>query len=393
MNYKKENWNKKTQEEQMLILDVEWSRRIPGHKRNNLAMNRIITYTTYAIEDEKNKWLITELSMLLDDVKRFKDNSMDTTLEKRITDEISSLRAKVEQPHEPTWIDILESEFDVDVPEEQITICQYDENDKCIGEFTGLFKETFDSIQGFEKYYYRVAYQCKDTVKDKISDRHFGVKVSSIGGLKFDIRDHLNRYLNYMVGQYAKRKDEDDLWEYNYWYVINQYNRLHKLTLGFEQLDKSEFEREIGGIIKKYSFVEIDDLKTYQGKPGIYLMVLDDYNVCYIGQAQKSIKTRVMAHWSRNNYFTGTGIDLFKAQDTTRLFAIIENDIRKLDAIEHEIITGTNHAFLLNVLEGSFEYLINNGKPLVSEDTLEFEDLDVDSAVQKIKHLFIHHAD
>ena len=64
MNYKKENWNKKTQEEQMLILDVEWSRRIPGHKRNNLAMNRIITYTTYAIEDEKNKWLITELSML-----------------------------------------------------------------------------------------------------------------------------------------------------------------------------------------------------------------------------------------------------------------------------------------------------------------------------------------
>ena len=77
---------------------------------------------------------------------------------------------------------------------------------------------------------------------------------------------------------------------------------------------------------------------------GLYFLILDKYNRCYVGQSN-DIKRRIQTHWSKVNYAT-TGIDMFKAYDTTRIYV---NPVKKeLDKWETTAILDIEQKYLLN---------------------------------------------
>lgn len=101
-----------------------------------------------------------------------------------------------------------------------------------------------------------------------------------------------------------------------YWHFVYD-NYVTKLRY----LDKNILKKEIDNfLLEPPFFVQITDLNSLKGISGIYLMILDNYNNCYIGQSN-DMKRRIQRHWSRKDYLSGHGIDLYKAKDTTRIFA------------------------------------------------------------------------
>lgn len=201
------------------------------------------------------------------------------------------------------------------------TICQYDmQTDKKIKEYTGTFNMIFRKIPNFKNYYYRFKI-FENTSRVKVTDIHFGVQVSDFGSLTISEGDYMNKRLNYCIQNWVDENDKpiNANGIFNnlaYWHFTYD-NYVTKLCY----LDKNIFKKEIDNfLLENPFFVQITDLNSLKGISGIYLMILDNYNNCYIGQSN-DMKRRIQRHWSRKDYLSGHGIDLYKAKDTTRIFA------------------------------------------------------------------------
>ncbi|MCA1066182.1 GIY-YIG nuclease family protein (plasmid) [Rossellomorea sp. AcN35-11] len=101
----------------------------------------------------------------------------------------------------------------------------------------------------------------------------------------------------------------------------------------FSSLSPESFNQEIDSFLSENTeFNEVDDLNRYDGKPGYYIMALDEYCQLYVGTT-KDIKKRIRQHWSNSKPFdrllfpqgnvegSMLSIDSFRAMDTTRIFA------------------------------------------------------------------------
>lgn len=169
--------------------------------------------------------------------------------------------------------------------------------------------------------------------------------------------------------------------EYNPKFLENKYNDImenFKLNMDyFNHLDKNKFNKILYKFLKKYKFIECDDLNEVKEVSGIYILVLDEYKQVYIGKAE-NIKRRIMSHWSSKKNFTRLlfgnkenskiSIDSFGALDTTRIFYKNESYYSDLDKIEKKLVDEFDDAYLLNRTGGGFnssEYLSFN-KILVS---------------------------
>lgn len=105
----------------------------------------------------------------------------------------------------------------------------------------------------------------------------------------------------------------------------------------FSLLSNDEFNKEIEEFLKRnMQFTEVFDLNLYYGKPGYYVMVLDEYCQVYIGTAV-DIKRRIRQHWTKSKSFDRLlfpmgnvdssilSIDSFRALDTTRIYIYTYN--------------------------------------------------------------------
>lgn len=105
----------------------------------------------------------------------------------------------------------------------------------------------------------------------------------------------------------------------------------------FSLLDHNEYNEEIKKFLKiNKKFTEVIDLTLYDGKPGYYLMILDEYCQLYLGTTN-DIKRRIIQHWSKSKPFDRLlfpmgavdssilSIDSFRALDTTRIYAYATN--------------------------------------------------------------------
>lgn len=71
-----------------------------------------------------------------------------------------------------------------------------------------------------------------------------------------------------------------------------------------------------------------------------------------------------MRHWSRHDYFSGTGIDMFKAYDTTRIF-VLECSRRWINTNEYNMVNLIDSNYTLNgITGGDIEYHIKNKLPI-----------------------------
>lgn len=229
------------------------------------------------------------------------------------------------------------------VPDKRFLFHQYDASDIETGVFTekGLFK-----CSNFKQYYYRLE-PFIETPRGKKRVEHFGVAASNEGSNSFDIGIYTNELLNDLV--HTKRAP------HNLREIINSNLGFHYESLNsIASLKHSEFENELSSFLSAFpGFEEIKELQTVKDKSGLYVMVLDDYACCYIGQS-KDIKARIQQHW-RNINFSTTGVDMFKALDTTRLFAVCSNSKAEqsyIDRMEYELIHSIDRKYLLNCLGG-----------------------------------------
>lgn len=103
----------------------------------------------------------------------------------------------------------------------------------------------------------------------------------------------------------------------------------------FGSLDRDEFEQTLqSAVASRRGMVEVTDLTKWDGVPGIYIMVLDEYCQVYVGVANSStgIAKRIRQHWTHQKEFDRLlwgsidtsilAIDSFRALDTTRIFAL-----------------------------------------------------------------------
>ncbi len=264
------------------------------------------------------------------------------------------------------------------VQEAKITITQYDSDDCAVASYTGEFKTIFDNIPDFEKYYYRVTAFGKHEGFKRVTTNYYGVKTTSIGGFRLTEESYVNSVLNYMIKCYAKAKkmglSTSDRYNYNFacvmdhdfWYIDQMKN--------VRQNTKEKFNYELKQLLKKFhSFKRIENLNELEGQNGIYLLVLDEYNCCYWGQSN-NMRKRIMKHWSRNDYFSGTGIDMFKAYDTTRIYAAVTEGTRRTNELEHKVIQMMPPRYTLNCLAGGDgNQLVSHKKSILKPDNEDRE--------------------
>lgn len=131
----------------------------------------------------------------------------------------------------------------------------------------------------------------------------------------------------------------------------------------FNSLNKEEFNNELNKLVKNNNFKEIYDLSKLVETTGIYMMIFDEYNVLYIGQAQDICK-RIKTHRSKIKDFDRLvfgsvktsilSVDSFYAKDTTRIF-YKKCSFSSLDKQEKKLVNEFNTKFLLNRIGGGLK--------------------------------------
>ncbi|WP_138419650.1 GIY-YIG nuclease family protein [Aquibacillus sediminis] len=168
---------------------------------------------------------------------------------------------------------------------------------------------------------------------------HFGVKVlEGKRGLKltrekYAVVSNKNSLVRFSRDIYA---DEAGKFYTDEWCENQLKDSLKNYDLNMEYfslLDHSKFCEAIEAFLKRNKqFTEVYDLNLYEGKPGYYLLVLDEYSQVYVGTTN-NIKKRIRKHWSHSIPFDRLlfpmgnvessilSIDSFRSLDTTRIFA------------------------------------------------------------------------
>lgn len=166
-------------------------------------------------------------------------------------------------------------------------------------------------------------------------------------------------------GAYVKYyADKSGLTYSDEWCIEHQKQCLLNYDLNmafFETIDRIAFQNEVQRFLKEFpQFVEVIDLNDLENKTGYYIMVLDDYCQVYVGNSL-DIKKRVRQHWANSKSFDRLlfpqgafnksilSIDSFRALDTTRIFASLDNDIYDM---ENEYLNGFPPEFCLNRISG-----------------------------------------
>lgn len=284
------------------------------------------------------------------------------------------------------------------LPDIEMTISQYDYSDHEIGRFTGTFTSIFDSINNFENYYYRITSLGISNKQGKVCTYHFGVKTTSIGNFVLTEENFLNSFLNHEIQEYAKQKRNGIItFNFSFAYVlIHDFWYIDRLRT-LNQNTSEEFNTALDKFLSKFKqFIPIYDLNNVDNKEGIYLLVLDEYNACYLGQAV-NLRNRIMRHWSRNDYFTGSGIDMFKAHDTTRIFIALASGKDRTNSLEHKTINAMPSRYTLNCLPGGdIDYLAKHSfglskKPCTDNDFINFvaQHYDIAERIHANKQRFI----
>lgn len=161
--------------------------------------------------------------------------------------------------------------------------------------------------------------------------------------------------------QSADYEDEDHRFYTDAWCLRQQSAALRNYDLNlayFASLDHDEFDQALGKVVAVHrELVAVADLRPWDGKRGLYVLVLDRYCQAYVGvtTAAGGIKARVRQHWSASRSFdrliwggvdtSVLSIDSFRALDTTRIFAA---ETARPELLEDAVINALPDKFVLN---------------------------------------------
>lgn len=208
---------------------------------------------------------------------------------------------------------------------------------------------------------------------------HFGITVRGSRALGLRLSRDTYARINKRSSFYVRREDyPGGLWEQldgiyddpehrfytDAWCEAERERALANFDLNmahFASLDHAEFEDALQRAAKKYRMAEVADLTKWDGVPGLYIMVLDQYCQVYVGGAAGAggVMKRVKQHWSGTKPFDRLiwpdvessilAIDSFRALDTTRIFALKTASPFELEA---ELVETIPSQFRLNRIIG-----------------------------------------
>lgn len=172
-------------------------------------------------------------------------------------------------------------------------------------------------------------------------------------------------------------EDEDHRFHTDEWCEAQQARALENYDLNmayFSTLDRDEFNRAVeDAVAAQREMVEVTDLNKWEGKQGLYVMVLDEFKQAYIGvtSSDGGIKARIRQHWSSSKAFDRLlwgrvdesiiSIDSFRALDTTRIYAA---KVRNPLSLENKVIDSLPSKFVLNRVIGGDGRLVGLGLAL-----------------------------
>ena len=126
----------------------------------------------------------------------------------------------------------------------------------------------------------------------------------------------------------------------------------------FSKIDQKDFNEYVEKFVKVNKFIKIEDLNILKDKPGIYMMVLDEYKQVYIGTSD-NVKSRILNHWRKKKEFTRLiygnvnnsilSIDSFGALDTTRVYYKKTSDLYNE---EKKFVDSFKKEYMLNRVKG-----------------------------------------
>lgn len=127
----------------------------------------------------------------------------------------------------------------------------------------------------------------------------------------------------------------------------------------FASLDADEFEASLEHVlVKGRTFKPVQSLQDWDGVPGAYVMVFDEYRQFYVGQSE-DIRRRIKQHWGNRKPFSRVifgskydsilPVDELRATDTTRIFAARS---RNPHGVEERTEKAADQRFCLNRMVG-----------------------------------------
>ena len=239
----------------------------------------------------------------------------------------------------------------------KLRLCAYDDEDKHIFTRFTTIQELAKEVKDFDKYYYRLdlfRWDRYQTPRQRQTINHFGVKVTSDREMRMTLQGLTEIVLNEYIQEYRaknKRKRKPD--PKNYLEEVLEWASVYtKIMNKINQSTHKDVERAIKEFKKVDDRVyKLKDLNDVKEVSGMYMLVLDAYNACYIGQST-DMKRRITAHWA--NKF-GPKIDMFRPLDTTRIYVLpLEGDEYRatVDSIEYYLTKVISSFTLLNSMTG-----------------------------------------
>lgn len=127
----------------------------------------------------------------------------------------------------------------------------------------------------------------------------------------------------------------------------------------FSSLDQNDFSASVETLLQSTKPIwEVTSLAKYDGSPGVYIMIFDDYKQYYVGQST-NIRKRIKSHWTARKSFgrllfgspfdSVFPVDAFRALDNTRLYVASTHDVY---GVEKLVVEASDPRFSLNRVSG-----------------------------------------
>ena len=265
-------------------------------------------------------------------------------------------------------------------------ICQYDYEGNLLNEYTSL--TDIMTIVSPEKYLY--SFKCSNEnfiIPQKNSVIHFGTQFTPIYEQKSWRYTHITSLNNWIQGFakwcgtnhcskiYEKPEYEYIKEKYSFEEFCNQRKLCHLFSLGgsinfaisqrnkikarIDSLSEEEYNNKLNCLLHRYTyknvslFQKVENLNDFVSQKGIYILCLPEIKGYYVGKATKSLKKRIIDHWTKpNSDFDRT----YGPNDVKKIYILNCSESYDaeyfIDAIERDCIATIGRKFSLNVMVG-----------------------------------------
>lgn len=292
-------------------------------------------------------------------------------------------------------------------------ICQYDYEGNLLNEYTSL--TDIMTIVSPEKYLY--GFKCNNenfTTPTKKRIIHFGTQFTPMYEQKSWRYTHitsLNTWIqgfakwcgiNHCSKIYEKPEYEYIKKKYSLEEFADQRKRSYLFSLGttinfaisqrnkiksrIDSLSEEEYNNKLNCLLHRYTyknvslFQKVENLNNFVSQKGIYILCLPEVKGYYVGKATKSLKNRIIDHWTKpNSDFDKT----YGSNDIKDIYILPCNmfDDYTINEIEKDCIATISKKFALNVMTGGNTILT------ISDENYKEKDFCISqSSLKKIKN-------